>query len=226
MTSWLHRSLSPATIALATAGLVAVVALYCLAYSALLGRPESGVEVIAWALVNVAPWCLAFEAGKRAPWPAALGGGFLLSLLLGILWDGANDLAFEAARRVPAALLVGALLAIGRHVARSKASAGASEDAADLPLDPGQIEWVAAAGNYVEIRSAGRTRIERASLAAVERRLRRHGFVRIHRSTLVRRDRIARIRPSDVVLADGTSLKTGKRYRAGLVGFPSSSPAS
>lgn len=73
-----------------------------------------------------------------------------------------------------------------------------------------------AAGNYVEIRAAGRTRVERTSLAAVERRLARHGFVRIHRSTLVRRDRIARVRPADVILADGTSLKTGKRYRAGL----------
>jgi hypothetical protein len=34
----------------------------------------------------------------------------------------------------------------------------------------------------------------------------------------VRRDSIARIRPADVILLDGTSLKTGKRFRAGLGG--------
>jgi DNA-binding LytR/AlgR family response regulator len=58
--------------------------------------------------------------------------------------------------------------------------------------------------------------VQRASIGSVERELATHGFVRIHRSTLVRRDRIARIRPHDVVLHDGTHLPVGKRYRAAL----------
>ena len=81
---------------------------------------------------------------------------------------------------------------------------------------PAQIDWVRAAGNYVELRSHGHTIVHRSSIAAVERDLADHGFVRIHRSILVRRDRIARIRPQDVVLVDGTQLKIGKRYRSDL----------
>jgi DNA-binding LytR/AlgR family response regulator len=75
---------------------------------------------------------------------------------------------------------------------------------------------VKAAGNYVELRSAGRTIVQRASISSIERKLEPHGFVRIHRSMLVRRDRIATVRPQDVVLLDGTHLKLGKRYRAHL----------
>jgi DNA-binding LytR/AlgR family response regulator len=86
----------------------------------------------------------------------------------------------------------------------------------ELPLSVDQIDWIAAAGNYVEIRGAGRTLIRRMPLSAVERELDGRGFVRIHRSRLVRRDRIVRVRPDDVILLDGTSLKIGKRYRAAL----------
>jgi DNA-binding LytR/AlgR family response regulator len=77
---------------------------------------------------------------------------------------------------------------------------------------------VQAAGNYIELRVGDRTVVHRASISAAERDLVDHGFVRIHRSTLVRRDRIARIRPEDVVLTDGTHLKVGKRFRSQLSG--------
>ena len=59
--------------------------------------------------------------------------------------------------------------------------------------------------------------IRRIPLRAMGRELRGRGFVRIHRSRLVRRDRIALVRPHDVILVDGTSLKTGKRYRSALI---------
>jgi DNA-binding LytR/AlgR family response regulator len=75
---------------------------------------------------------------------------------------------------------------------------------------------VSAAGNYVELRGSGRTVLHRAPLSHVQAELERHGFVRIHRSILVRRERIARVRRNDVILTDGTSLKTGKRYRSTL----------
>jgi DNA-binding LytR/AlgR family response regulator len=66
------------------------------------------------------------------------------------------------------------------------------------------------------VRANGCTVVQRASIGALERDLAKHGFVRIHRSMLVRRDRIARVRPQDVVLHDGTLLPVGKRYRAAL----------
>ena len=195
------------------------IAFYCLAYSALAGSPESLSEAFAWAAVNVLPWLLAFEAAKRAPGPAAtlliLAAALLVSLLLGAVAAGAaRDLAFEALRRLPALLLTAGLIALVRRAERRQASASA--EPVDLPLAPDQIDWVSAAGNYIEIRGGGRTVVRRASLGAAERALQGHGFVRIHRSILVRRASIARVRPADILLRDGTNLKTGKRYRSAL----------
>ena len=85
-----------------------------------------------------------------------------------------------------------------------------------LPLLPRQIDWVRAAGNYVELRAGGRTIVHRAldprrGARACRARLRPNPSLhsrppRPHR----------RVRPHDVVLHDGTQLKIGKRYRADL----------
>ncbi|MGZ8282129.1 MAG: LytTR family DNA-binding domain-containing protein [Allosphingosinicella sp.] len=202
------------------AGLALAVALYCLAYTALAGRPEPFAEALGWAGANVLPWFAAFEAGKRfraaGPRLAILAGAWLVSLGLGLGAGEMNGLAFEAVRQVPGLLLVALLWLIGDRIGLG--AARIADDDIDLPLSPDQIDWVTAAGNYVEIRGRGRTIIRRMSLGAVERRLASHGFIRIHRSRLVRRERIARVRPDDVILHDGTSLKTGKRYRAALHG--------
>lgn len=188
----LRRQLPPALLILGSLGATLLVALYCAAYTALADRPETLGESLAWAVANVSPWLLAIEAGKRAPgWPSAagaLGAAFGASLMLGYALGPSNDpLGFEAVRRVPALLLsAGAVALLRSRVGQRPAQS------ADIPLLPGQIEWVRAAGNYIEIRAGGRTIVHRSSIASAERELARHGFVRIHRSTLVRRDRIAR----------------------------------
>ncbi len=217
MLAALRKPLPPARLALLSVAIAASVALYCLGYTALAGRPEGVGESFGWAIVNVLPWVPALELAKRAGrWTGAalaLAAGFVASLLLGYLIDGASgSLSFEAWRRVPAlAALSAAVLAL--RWSNDRASPAANEP---LPLLPRQIEWVQAAGNYIELRSGGRTVVHRASIGAAERDLAEHGFVRIHRSTLVRRDRIARVRPQDVILIDGTQLKIGKRYRADI----------
>lgn len=205
----------PHLIGAVTAATLAV-ALYCVAYTTLAGRPESIVDALGWAIANVAPWLLAIELGKRAEDGAALGlalaAALIASLALGYLFGASNDvLPFELVRRLPALAAVAAAVALLRSpVGRSPAASPA------MPLAPEQIDWVRAAGNYVELRARGRTIVHRSSIAAAERALAPHGFVRIHRSLLVRRDVIARVRPEDVVLADGTHLRVGKRYRAAL----------
>jgi DNA-binding LytR/AlgR family response regulator len=195
-------------------GAALAVALYCIGYAALSGRSESLSAGLGWALANICPWLVAIEIGKRARgWPdalAVLALAFVASLLLGFA-TGASDASFELWRRLPS------LLAAAAAIALLRSSVGTRQiGSGEIPLLPRQIDWVRAAGNYVELRAAGQTIVHRASLSAVEHRLSNHGFVRIHRSMLVRRDRIARIRTADVVLADGTHLKIGKRYRAAL----------
>ncbi len=221
MIAALYRPLKRETVMLVATGLVLATALYCIAYNSLAGRSESLGEAVLWAFVNIVPWYLAFEAAKRAtkaaPIAGALALAFAASMLLHILSvGGAQAFGFELVRRIPPLLLVIGLLASGRLLASSRAAVIAPGAKASLPLCPSQVDWVSAAGNYVELRSNGRTVLHRAPLSHVQAELERHGFVRIHRSILVRRLAIARVRPNDVILHDGTSLKTGKRYRSTL----------
>ena len=200
------------------AGCALLVAFYCVGYTALAGRPESLTEALGWAIANICPWLLAIEAGKRASsWPDAAAALILalpLSVALGdLLGAGGGALSFELWRHVPALAAAAALVALLRSRVGQRDRATSA-----IPLLPRQIDWVQAAGNYVELRANGQTVVHRSSIRAAERDLGRHGFVRIHRSTLVRRDRIARVRPHDVILTDGTHLKVGKRYRAILDG--------
>ena len=218
MLETLRRPLSPYQLASLVAGVAVAVALYCLAYTMLAGRAESLPEAFAWAAANICPWLLAIEAGKRnADWRGAglaLVGAAAISILLGYaLVPDSGGLWFEALRRLPALGASAAAIVL----LRSRLGAG-DASAPDIPLLPRQIDWVRAAGNYIELKAGPRTIVHRGSIGVAERQLALHGFVRIHRSTLVRRDIIARIRPQDVVLRDGTHLKVGKRYRAALAG--------
>lgn len=212
----LRRPIPWTMIAGGTGLIVLAVALYCMAYTALAGRPETFAQSIGWAIVNLAPWPIALEAAKRVSGNLRALGLVLVAGVVSValgwgIGPGGWALEFEILRRVPPILLVAAVVLILRSgLGRTR------QATADIPLLPGQIDWVRAAGNYVEIRSGERIVVHRASITAAERHLSEHGFVRIHRSTLVRRDRIARVRPQDVVLHDGTHLAIGKRFRSQL----------
>jgi hypothetical protein len=215
MLDMLRRSIPLPMLAAGIGAAVLAVAAYCVAYTSLIGRPETFPQAIGWGVANVAPWLAAVEAGKRLPsWRAATGAlaaALIVSLILGYLVSArADPLAFECVRRLPG------LGAASATIALLRSPAGRKTGNEQMTLLPRQIDWVRAAGNYVELRAGGRTIVQRASISAVERDLAKHGFVRIHRSMLVRRDRIVRVRPQDVVLHDGTHLPLGKRYRSAL----------
>lgn len=85
----------------------------------------------------------------------------------------------------------------------------------------GDILWIEAAGNYVELHRAASALLHRASLQEIEQRLAGAGFQRIHRSRLVRRAAIAAIEttPSGdftVTLTDGRQIGGSRRFRAAL----------
>jgi hypothetical protein len=215
MLDLLRKPVSPPVLAVGVACAAVIVALYCVGYTWLSGRQETLAESLGWAVVNICPWLIALEAGKRASrWTSAaaiLIAAAAFSVLLGFaIGVGGPNLEFEAWRRIPPLAAISALVALLRSGVAARSSS------AEIPLLPRQIDWVQAAGNYVELRAAQRTIVHRSPIGSIERKLAAHGFVRIHRSTLVRRDRIARVRTEDVVLHDGTHLKIGKRYRAAL----------
>lgn len=95
------------------------------------------------------------------------------------------------------------------------------DGAATVFLQPRDILWLEAAGNYVEVHTASRTHLVRATLGAYEQHLASQGFVRVHRSRVVNRSRITEIRPTpagdfELVLDTGAKLIGSRRFRAGL----------
>ncbi len=57
------------------------------------------------------------------------------------------------------------------------------------------IDWVDAAGDYMCVHSAGKTYVLRSTMKKLESILDRTRFVRIHRSTIVNRERVVAMRP-------------------------------
>ena len=84
-----------------------------------------------------------------------------------------------------------------------------------------EIDWVKALGNYVSLHLGKKSLLLRETVSAMDQRLAPHGFVRIHRSTLVNVQRVTELRSLtngefSVTLADGTLLKLGRGYREAL----------
>lgn len=91
----------------------------------------------------------------------------------------------------------------------------------DFLVAAGDVEWLQAAGNYVNLRVRGHDYPLRITMAAIEERLDPARFARIHRSYMVNLGQVASIEPLDtgdarVHLADGTVLPCSRRHREAL----------
>jgi two-component system, LytTR family, response regulator len=85
-------------------------------------------------------------------------------------------------------------------------------------IDLTDVDWLGAADNYVALHCAGREYLVRDTIAHLEQRLDPAHFVRVHRSTIVRIDRIAELIPDlhgdfQMRLKDGTALALSRTYR-------------
>lgn len=94
-----------------------------------------------------------------------------------------------------------------------------------LRLPPEAVLRFQAERDYVRIHVAGADYLHHESLSSLERRLEPAEFPRVHRSTIIRRGAIARVRQLPlgglaVVLTDGSEIRVGRTYlatfRAGL----------
>jgi len=88
-------------------------------------------------------------------------------------------------------------------------------------LKASEIDWIEAADYYSCLHVGARTHLLRRSMAELEAELDRTVFCRIHRSTIVRLDRVRGMKLNesgeyDVVLEDGTKLRLSRRYRKEL----------
>lgn len=88
-------------------------------------------------------------------------------------------------------------------------------------IDPNEIDWIQASGDYVTVYVQRKAHLVRESLRNMEVRLARHGFCRIHRSILVKLRCVHELIAKDsgdhqLVLRDGTVLRVSRSYRDAL----------
>lgn len=205
---------------------------YCLLSEILFGNERSTLlGSFFWAIATLMPWvagAMLFEHAARSVRRRSrlvwLGLG-LACIAYGLssaaaLWlgSGAQHAFFS---RLP--LLGVALLAAVLYPLRVPAEA--PHDLAPTgdtpPVDPAEILFACAAGNYVELYTDQRTVVWRQTMRNAERVLSKAGFVRVHRSYLVPwrnidvlvRDRKAVV---EVALLNGRRLPVSSRYANNL----------
>jgi two-component system LytT family response regulator len=86
-------------------------------------------------------------------------------------------------------------------------------------IDLADVDWIGAADNYVALHTGARQHLVRDTLAHFEQRLDPQQFVRVHRSTIVRIDRIVELVPDlhgdfRIRLRNGTTLAMSRTFRA------------
>src|SRR5262245_9568222 len=88
-------------------------------------------------------------------------------------------------------------------------------------LHVSEIDWIEAAGNYVQVWAGPRSYFLRESLQQLEQRVRKHGFIRAHRRALVRLDgvrELTRTRAGQVaVLGGGVRIPISRRRNAAFM---------
>ena len=109
--------------------------------------------------------------------------------------------------------LLEALVAPQRHVRRIAVKTSGRT----VFVDVDDVDWIAAAENYVELHVGRESHLLHVTLTTLERSLDPARFLRIHRSTIVQVPRIVELVPGahgeyEVVLRDGTRLTSGRTY--------------
>ncbi|MEO8115520.1 MAG: LytTR family DNA-binding domain-containing protein [Phenylobacterium sp.] len=198
----------------------------CILYQMMTGGPDPGLAM-RWLVGAVAPWAVVFvilrtrlaALGGRPSWAEAglLAGALVASTLLDTALIpplGLEELAGRLKSRIPLAAFIplAARLRLELGSPRPRPKPASDRRFAGARL-------VTAAGNYVEVEGPSGRRILRMTLAEAEKRLDPARCVRIHRSTLVAVELIARLERDrngvvGVRLTDGRSLRVGPSYRA------------
>lgn len=88
-------------------------------------------------------------------------------------------------------------------------------------LETSEIDWIEAEGNYVSVHTGKKAHLLRETISSLESQLDPKKFVRIHRSSIVRIDRIQELQPwfhgeYRVILNSGTQLTLSRKYREKL----------
>jgi two-component system LytT family response regulator len=88
-------------------------------------------------------------------------------------------------------------------------------------LETTEIDWIEAEGNYVSVHCGKKSHLLRETISSLEAQLEPKKFLRIHRSSIVRIDRIQELQPwfhgeYRIILQNGTQLTLSRNYREKL----------
>jgi two-component system LytT family response regulator len=91
-----------------------------------------------------------------------------------------------------------------------------------VPIPVDAIRWIEAADAYVKLHTTDGVHLHRARLKNIAVQLAPKGFIRIHRSTVIRLDALDRVETASggayvAVLDDGTRRRVSQSYRADLL---------
>jgi two-component system LytT family response regulator len=112
-------------------------------------------------------------------------------------------------------------IAHGRYPSRAVACFTVKSAGQVAFLKASEIDWIEAADYYSCLHVGARTHLFRRSMSELDEELDQSIFCRIHRSTIVRLDRVRSLKLNesgeyDVLLDDGTKLRLSRRYRKEL----------
>ena len=112
-------------------------------------------------------------------------------------------------------------IAHGRNPARTMTSFALKSAGQVSFLNISEIDWIEAADYYSCLHVGARTHLLRRSMSELDQELDQAVFCRIHRSTIVKLDRVRGLKLNengeyDVLLDNGTRLRLSRRYRKQL----------
>lgn len=86
------------------------------------------------------------------------------------------------------------------------------------------VIWIEAQGDFVRVHLSGQAQLVRETLQAIEQKLDRSKFVRIHRSFLVNLEHVRKVTPAlygdySVLMSDGAKLRLSRSYRGKFKGL-------
>jgi hypothetical protein len=229
----------------AAAGLSLIAAAYCLVHGFVIDIEMNLPRTLAWAVVSTLPWLCAWEGLKRLEQRPAqslqlvLCAGVLIAALtvcvaleyaLAAVYSADNDSIAQIVYRllpIPFGIAV-----VRRLMQPSKPVRGSqAEPVLNVPTRQGtlavracDIEYIKAAGNYVELVTGDRTLLMRATLQDLSERLGPIGFLRVHRSLLVNPLHVVATRRGPrgrrvVEVRSGAELPVGRQFGENAAAF-------
>jgi LytTr DNA-binding domain-containing protein len=226
-------------------GLTLTAAAYCLVHGLVIDVEMNLPRTMAWAVTSTLPWLCAWEGLKRlGKWPAQslqllLSAGVLIAALvvcialeyaLGAIYSTDTDSLAQIVYRL---LPIPVGIAVVRRLLQPSKPARTSQadPVLNVPTRQGtlavracDIEYIKAAGNYVELVTGDRTLLMRATLQDLSDQLAPIGFLRVHRSLLVNPLHVVATRRGPrgrriVEVRSGAELPVGRQFGDNAAAF-------